>query len=68
MTNGRHDLNGPADRNPFDLDPNVGQLLVDQLVPGPRNQSDLDVRLFDFASGDRDLFGMKRNPQIFWLP
>ena len=33
-----------------------------------RNQSDLDVGLFDFASGDRDLFGMKRNPQIFWLP
>jgi hypothetical protein len=68
LTNWRHDFNGPADRNPFDLDPNVGQLLVNQLLTRPRNQSDPDVRLFNFSSGDRDLFDMKRNAQIFWLP
>ena len=46
----------------------MGQLLVDQLLPRPRIQSDLDVGLFNFASGDRDLFDIKRNAQIFWSP
>jgi hypothetical protein len=45
-----------------------GQLLVDQVLLRPRNQSDPDVGLFNFASGHRDLFDMTRNPQIFWLP
>jgi hypothetical protein len=30
LTNWRHDINGQVDRNSFDLDPNLGQLLVDQ--------------------------------------
>jgi hypothetical protein len=58
LTNWRNDINVPVDRNPFDLDPNLGQLLVDQLLPRPSNQSDLDVGLFNFASGDGDLFFM----------
>src|SRR5712675_1983736 len=66
LTNWRHDFNGPADRNPFDLDPNVGQFLVNHLLTRPRNQSDLDVGHFNFTPRDRDLFYMKRNAQIFW--
>ena len=68
LTDGRHDFYGPADRYPFDLDPNPGQLLVDQLFPRPRYQSDLYVGLSNLAPRDRNLFDMKRNPQIFWLP
>src|SRR6202048_4296925 len=62
----RHNVDGPADRNPFDLDPNVGQLLVNQLLMRPCNQSDLDVGLFNFTPGNRDLFDIKRNAHIFW--
>ena len=68
LTNGRHDFNGPVDRNPLDFCPNTGQLLVDQLLPRSSDQSDLDVGLFNFAPGDLDLFDMERNVQIFWLP
>jgi hypothetical protein len=46
LSHWRHDRNGLVDGNPFDLDPHVGQLLDDQLLPRPRNQSDLDVGLF----------------------
>jgi hypothetical protein len=66
LTNRRHNFNGSADRNPFNLDPNVGQFLVNQLATRPRNQSDLDVGLCNFTPRDRDLFDMKRNAQIFW--
>jgi len=38
------------------------------LLTRPRNQSDLDVGLFNFSPKDRELFDMKRNAQIFWLP
>jgi hypothetical protein len=68
VTNGRRDLYGPANRYPFDLDPNAGQLLIDQLLPRPRNQNDLNVGRFNFAPRNRSLFDVKRNPQIFWLP
>ena len=44
----------------------MGQLLVNQLLTRPRNQSDLDIGLFNFTPRDRDLFDMKRNAQIFW--
>lgn len=59
MANERHDLYGPADRYPFDLDPNAGQLLIDQLLPRSRNQSDLNVGRFNFAPRNRNLFDMK---------
>jgi len=35
-------------------------------VPASRNQSDLDLGVFNFAPRDGDFFNVERNPQIFW--
>jgi hypothetical protein len=65
QANGRHDFNGPVDRNSLDFCRNR---VSSSSINCSGDQSDLDVGLFNFAPGDRDLFDMERNVQIFCAP